>query len=227
MPIYLVRWPGFSLSLVRARDEEELCDMLDEVADPGACRWTVYRGPLWFDLDLPLNFTRPDDGSIPTTEDELKVVGIERLVENGIAHEVSIGGEDTASEMLAQINRWGFPHLAELFDGFDIDSGDGPTPADVLAAARLELREFVKYEWRARQIERRSDPEATMLRVLGLTAPTPWMQRQLDDVKGKRDRSPPPATVTPIDPTPRPKKGRAKARKGSSKPKTPTKPKKR
>lgn len=34
MPIYLVRWPDLSASLVRAGSEEELLVTLDEVANP-------------------------------------------------------------------------------------------------------------------------------------------------------------------------------------------------
>jgi hypothetical protein len=55
MPLYIVRWPGFRASLVKAQNEEELVDVLDEVADPAGCKWAVYRGPLWIDFDIPLD----------------------------------------------------------------------------------------------------------------------------------------------------------------------------
>jgi hypothetical protein len=53
MPLYLVRWPDFRASLLKADDESELVHRLDEVDDPGGCKWTEYRGPLWVDFHLP------------------------------------------------------------------------------------------------------------------------------------------------------------------------------
>jgi hypothetical protein len=53
MPIYLVRWASFTASLVRARNEAELLDILDQEADPGGCTYEVYRGPLFIDFALP------------------------------------------------------------------------------------------------------------------------------------------------------------------------------
>ena len=53
MPLYLVRWPTLAASLVRAPDEGELLDILDEAADPGGCTYEVYRGPVWIDFEVP------------------------------------------------------------------------------------------------------------------------------------------------------------------------------
>lgn len=41
MPLYLVRWPEMNASLVSARDEEDLLDTLDQVADSEGASWTV------------------------------------------------------------------------------------------------------------------------------------------------------------------------------------------
>jgi hypothetical protein len=49
MPIYLVRWPDLSASLVRAQHEDDLIDTLDQVANPDGCEWAVYKGPLFID----------------------------------------------------------------------------------------------------------------------------------------------------------------------------------
>jgi hypothetical protein len=45
-----------SASLVSARDEEELLDTLDEVADSEGASWAVYRGPVWIDFDVPAKY---------------------------------------------------------------------------------------------------------------------------------------------------------------------------
>ena len=36
MPIYLVRWPDLSAALVKASSEDDLVEILDEVANPEA-----------------------------------------------------------------------------------------------------------------------------------------------------------------------------------------------
>src|SRR5262249_4403983 len=53
MPLYLVRWPLMRASIIRARDEADLMDTIDEIATPGICTWKVYSGPLWIDFRLP------------------------------------------------------------------------------------------------------------------------------------------------------------------------------
>ena len=53
MPIYLVRWPDLSASLVRARNEADLIDTLDQVGNPDGCEWSRYEGPLFIDVRLP------------------------------------------------------------------------------------------------------------------------------------------------------------------------------
>jgi len=52
MPIYLVRWPGWVASLVRARDELDLEMILDEEASLEGAAWEEYTGPLVIDLRL-------------------------------------------------------------------------------------------------------------------------------------------------------------------------------
>jgi len=39
MPLYLVRWPTLTASLVQADDEDELLDILDQDDDPGGCTY--------------------------------------------------------------------------------------------------------------------------------------------------------------------------------------------
>jgi hypothetical protein len=50
MPLYVVRWPDFTASLVSAADENDLVERLDQAGDPGSCTWTVYDGDVWLDF---------------------------------------------------------------------------------------------------------------------------------------------------------------------------------
>ena len=56
MPIYIVRWPELCASLIKAKNEEDLIDKLDEVGDPGGCTWSEYQGPIWIEFDIPVKF---------------------------------------------------------------------------------------------------------------------------------------------------------------------------
>src|SRR4051812_25989076 len=57
MPLYLVRWPSLTATLIRAGSEAELMDVIDEVGTPGVCTWNVYRGPLMIDFTVPIEST--------------------------------------------------------------------------------------------------------------------------------------------------------------------------
>ena len=56
MSLYVVRWPDLSASLVRAEGEEHLLDILDQVANPDDCEWSIYEGPLFIDFRLPVKW---------------------------------------------------------------------------------------------------------------------------------------------------------------------------
>ena len=175
MPLYIVRWPSFNVSLVKARNEDELVDLLDEVADPAGCRWAVYRGPVWIDLDLPLDvqWDETKGERSPRTKDDAKVTGVEKLHDDHVPYEVSIGECDTGVDMHEAVTRWAFPNIQRVFDERE---DEVPELAALRAAVKAELRELVQYTWRAAQVDRRSDPEAVLLRMLGLTAAPPWMK---------------------------------------------------
>ena len=55
MPIYIVRWPDLSASLVQAEGEEHLLDILDQVGNADDCEWSIYDGPLFIDFRLPVS----------------------------------------------------------------------------------------------------------------------------------------------------------------------------
>ena len=130
MPLYLVRWPTFVASIVRANDEDHLTDILDEVASPTEAVWTEYDGPLWVDFALGIDAQHE--------EGEWKLSGIEHA-----ASAPSLGAElrsedcDTSGEMFDAVLAKAFPHLAKLLDSSQ--EADALDPAEVRSAALLDL----------------------------------------------------------------------------------------
>jgi len=180
MPLYVVRWPAFNVSLVRARNEEELLDILDEVADPGACRWAVYKGPVFIDLDLPVQPKQSEGETAALSDADIELEGVENLETDGSLFNLSVADGDTASEMKRAIGKWAFPHLMRA-----IESAEElrPKKKALVKALRAELREMIQYNWRTAQLDRRRDPEAAILQELGLTVAPPWLKRIMEEAK--------------------------------------------
>lgn len=101
MPIYLVRWPGSSLSIIRAQNKTELMDIIDEVGDPTQCRIKEYRGPLFVSLNLKLDYKMGRDGEILLQDVShcLKSPELELAEDYG----------DTIYDMIDEILRFAFP----------------------------------------------------------------------------------------------------------------------
>lgn len=97
-----------SASLVSARDEDDLLDTLDQVADSEGASWSVYRGPVWVDFDVPAEY-RIDEKAPgePLRPDEIIVEDVQK-VEMG-AFELSTPSCDHASEMHERVTKLAFP----------------------------------------------------------------------------------------------------------------------
>lgn len=153
MPLYLVRWPGMSASLVSARDEEDLLDTLDQVADSEGASWALYRGPVWVDFDIPARYRieekAPDE---PLRPDEIVVDDVEKVEKMG-AFELSSPGCDHASEMHERITKRAFPSLHRALYGQE----EEPTEEELKAAVHAELQQLVSAEWRKAAREKRTD----------------------------------------------------------------------
>lgn len=85
MPLYVVRRPLLAASLVHAEDEYALLDFIAQADDPTLCRWEVYRGPLAFDLTLPVDHAAPvvDEGYGEVRPQEVHVGPVGPLIEEG------------------------------------------------------------------------------------------------------------------------------------------------
>lgn len=152
MPLYLVRWPWLTASLVSARDEEDLLDTLDQVEDSEGATWSVYRGPVWIDFEVPAKYRidekAPDE---PLRPDEIVVEDVEK-VEIG-EFEVSRPGCDHTSEMHEQITTKAFPALYKVLYGGENE----PTDDEVKAAVHAELERLVHADWRRAARSKRTD----------------------------------------------------------------------
>jgi hypothetical protein len=152
MPLYLVRWPEMTASLVSARDEDDLLDTLDQVADSEGASWTVYRGPVWIDFEVPAKYRidekAPDE---PLRPDEIVVEDVEK-VEMG-TFELSSPGCDHTSDMHERITKRAFPTLYRALYG----RGEGLTEDELKEAVHDELQQLVSADWRQAAREKRTD----------------------------------------------------------------------
>lgn len=197
MPLYLVRWPALSASLVQADDEDELLDMLDQVADPGGCTFEVYSGPLWIDFDLPFQIrdARPKE-QVPADASDFVVEPTPEF-SGEICPEmmsVSVPPCDASSDMLSEVVRGAFPDLALYMEDLELgadddhdDAADTDADADapqtlsegLSAALRDELELFVRYVAAQSELAKRDDLEARIMKAARVTCLLPAMRRAL------------------------------------------------
>lgn len=175
MPIYLVRWQNLSAAFVSARDEEDLLDRLDELADTEGATWSVYRGPLWIEFDVPIEFEmkRRPEGQPPTLQD-ITITDISKFEPPGL--EVSVAGTDTGSEMLLEVYRRAFPHLHKLFEESGLDE-DPDSEGAVKTAALEDLKPLVEASWRIANRGRRTDEIGRLATFM--RAPVRWVEASL------------------------------------------------
>jgi hypothetical protein len=152
MPLYLVRWPGMSASLVSARNEEDLLDTLDQVDDSEGASWAVYRGPVWIDFDVPARYRIdekvPDE---PLRPDEIVVEDVEKVEMGTFA--LSSPGCDHTSDMHERITRRAFPKLYRALYGRE----EEPTEDELKKAVHAELQQLVSADWRKAARGKRTD----------------------------------------------------------------------
>jgi hypothetical protein len=135
MPLYLVRWPDLTASLIRASSEADLIDRIDEVGDPGACTWQEYRGALWIDLrlDAEVHVEASQPGRLRAEE-----VVVDRPPPRTGARLALSFSEDADTGALAQeeLLRAAFPRVGRVYRDAD---ETGPTRADLAEALRHDL----------------------------------------------------------------------------------------
>ena len=175
MPIYLVRWPDLSASLVRARHEDELIDTLDQVANPEGCEWSVYEGPLFIDVRLPAKWRIEDERPGEPVMPEQVVVGdVGRMATEPIveAMELSLAGDDGYETGMA-ILRGAFPSVHTAIEKHqESDEGlpsEGMVPdAELREMLHGELVRHLQWSWRHAQLLKKTDALSTLARQMDL-----------------------------------------------------------
>lgn len=118
MPIYLVRWQDLSAALVAADDERALVRTLDELADVEGVTWSVYRGPLWVELEVPvaLGFAnrRGREGA-PLRLSDVRLGDTAELRPGAL--DVSAAASATGRAMVEEVYRKAFPRLHRALYG--------------------------------------------------------------------------------------------------------------
>lgn len=147
MKLYLVRWPDLSISLVHARDEDELVSTLDEVADPSGCKWKVYNGPLHLDFKLKIDFQDQSDYKKVPFRPSAKITALDETFEIR-QYGFEDNDSDTITDMWNAITKKAFPHLWLYYNGVptDVDEAAKEFEEAVLA----ELRQYHELEFNRR-----------------------------------------------------------------------------
>jgi hypothetical protein len=165
VPLYLVRWPDLSAALVKAANEDALLGVLDEIANPEGCTWSVYRGPLF--IELKLNAEIEDAGGErrdrPIRPEDLRIGDVTRICGRDPLTAEIPEYSDTAHEMKDAILRGAFPAVHAALDR----EGETVSEPAVRAALRDELEVLVRASWRQEQTKRRSDEDSRIAAMLG------------------------------------------------------------
>lgn len=195
MPLYLVRWPDLTAAFVNAADEDELIDILDEVANPDGATWAEYDGPLHVEFEVPAKWdvvrdpTKPEGA--PLEAEQLVVEDVSEI-ELGELRATAQAGGDTSSAMIEEIYRLAFPHLhAVLYER----SEEEPDPERVREATRQELMRQIQASWRIRGTARRDDPISR--NAAAMDASPRWVEAQLRRHAAAAQPPKPPAPKKP------------------------------
>ena len=184
MPIFLVRCPDLSAALVKAGSEDELIDILDEIANPEGCTWSVYRGPLFIEFSLPVRFQVKDRGEHagPMHREDVVVEDVSGLRE-AEPFEVSLAEGDTGGDMCRAIEKKAFPHVFRARH----DGDEEPSDTELRQAVQAELQTLVRASWRREQVRRRKDPQSRL--ATEMDVPVRLVQRWVEAARGPQ---PPP-----------------------------------
>lgn len=139
MPIYLVRWQDLSAALVAAEDERALVRTLDELADLEGVTWSVYRGPLWVELEVPVALGVADRRGrerAPLRHADLRLGDTAELRPGAL--DAAAADTATGRAMVEQVYRTAFPRLHRALYG-----AGGQGDAALRGALRGELRRLV------------------------------------------------------------------------------------
>lgn len=175
MPLYVVRWPNLSAALVRAEDEKELLDILDEISNPDGCIWAEYDGPLFLDFELAAKLKVDADNfdpGRPIGPEQLRIEGIDALASR-VQEPVAITAcAETGEAMIEAICRFAFPATAAVY----WDDADEIERSALERALQEDAMRMVEATWRRSHLYRSSDPDARLAIIMN-TSPE-WIRLQ-------------------------------------------------
>lgn len=160
MPLYLVRWPNLSCSLVRAADKSEVHEILDELDSPAGCEISQYNGPVFVDFELPIDRATPLDheamnSSKPLSDADIKLGDVADIANKELPR-ARIPDVGTGFEMYRAMCAKAFPHLYNVL--FAVDDDKTPKRKAVEKAVRAEAMRLVRETWRHAQLKKSKDP---------------------------------------------------------------------
>lgn len=176
MPIYLVRWPDLSASLVSAPDEDHLLDILDQEANPEGCEWSEYDGPLAINIRLPARWSvKGENSEEPTAPSQLVIEDVGPMADQHLVEsmEFSRTEGDEGHDMAEAILQKAFPVLHSVAEKFwESDKADETEfvlpEADLRKALHAELARMLKAQWRKAQVKRGTDPVSKLAQATDL-----------------------------------------------------------
>jgi hypothetical protein len=204
MPIYLVRWPTLTASLVRADDEDELLYLLDQAANPEGCTWSVYDGPLAIDFRLPVEWSvRDERPGEPIAPDQIVIEDLGPLAGDYVVSAMAVGVDRAAEglRMLDKVLEEAFPNVHAAAECLFSDEGIEECPDGVLPevslrnALRADLAPLLGASWRRANLDRKTDRISTIARQLdmpialvrGLAAEALDADAELHDISADAD----------------------------------------
>jgi hypothetical protein len=175
MPLYVVRWPNLSAALVRAEDQRELLDILDEIGNPDGCSWAEYDGPLFLDFQLAANVqieAADSDPARPLDPEQLRIEGVDEIACRAQELVTITPCEETGDAMVETICRFAFPATAAIYwgDEYEIDR------SKLERALQEDAMRLVEYTWRRSHLYRSSDPDARL--AIAMDASPEWLKNQ-------------------------------------------------
>jgi len=175
MSIYLVRWPGSSLSIIRAQNKTELMDIIDEVGDPVRCRIKEYRGPLFVSFNLKIDYKTGQDG-------ETIFHDISNCL-NSPELELTDDYGDTIYDMKNEILRFAFPAYHKYIK--DRDPEQEPDLRDELLCKAALQQDFA--EPMEPSLKRRIDQSLKLADAMGILDDNLNSTRHDDESDEQRD----------------------------------------
>lgn len=133
VPLYLVRWPGLRVSLIRARTESELMSAIDEVDFPRNCTWRRYSGPLWVDFEFPAGFDVEGIGPSSLRPEQVSPKLFPGALKGRLSPTIPLEPLD-GEEMISALMTQGLPTIGGLFR-----RASRPTKGELLTAVAREI----------------------------------------------------------------------------------------